>query len=181
VVVVQHMPEGFTGMLAARLDQTCPLRVEEARDGDRLQHGRVLIARGGRHLRVRAAAGGPVALFGAGPPVAGHRPSADVLFESVAAAFGPQCIGVVLTGMGEDGAAGLLAVHQARGFTIVQDEDSSVVFGMPRAAVARGGADQVLPLERIAESIVAAVRRKAQREPAPTPLALPAGPQGEDP
>jgi two-component system, chemotaxis family, protein-glutamate methylesterase/glutaminase len=181
VVVVQHMPEGFTEMLAVRLDQTCPLRVEEARDGDRLQHGRVLVARGGRHLRVRAAAGGPVVLFGGGPPVAGHRPSADVLFASVVAAFGPQCVGVVLTGMGEDGAAGLLAVRQARGFTIVQDEDSSVVFGMPRAAVARGAADQVLPLEGIAESIVAAVRRKAQREPAPAPVGLPTGPRGEEP
>ena len=125
---------------------------------------------------MRAAAGGPVVLFGGGPPVAGHRPSADVLFASVVAAFGPQCVGVVLTGMGEDGAAGLLAVRQARGFTIVQDADSSVVFGMPRAAVARGAADQVLPLESIAESIVTAVRRKAQREPVPAPLGLPAGP-----
>jgi two-component system chemotaxis response regulator CheB len=181
VVVVQHMPPGFTEMLAMRLDQTCALRVEEARDGDVLRQGRVVIARGGRHLRVRVTANGPVTLLGAGPPVAGHRPSADVLFASVASAFGPQSVGVVMTGMGEDGAEGLLAIRQARGATIAQDEDSSVVFGMPRAAALRGGADQVLPLERIAEAIVMAVQRKAQRECPPAPTALLAGRHGEVP
>ena len=158
VVVVQHMPEGgFTEMLARRLSQGCGLDVREARDGDALRDGQVLVAPGGRHLRVRRRAQGPLALVGGGEPVSGHRPSADVLFQSVAAEFGPHALGVLLTGMGEDGAAGLEAIRTALGQTLAQDEESSVVFGMPRAAIARGAVEQVLPLEKIPEAIVSAV------------------------
>jgi two-component system chemotaxis response regulator CheB len=167
VLVVQHMPEGFTEMLAARLGQSCPLPVAEARDGELLRHGRVLIAPGGRHLRVQATPGGVVTLVGRGPTVSDHRPSADVLFHSVAKEFGPRSVGVILTGMGDDGAAGLLAVRRALGETLAQDEDSSVVFGMPREALLRGAADRPTPLERIPDLIVAAVRRQARREAGP--------------
>jgi two-component system chemotaxis response regulator CheB len=165
VVVVQHMPEGFTAPLAQRLDASCGLIVKEAQDGDVLRRGRVLVAPGGRHLRVRRLPGAPVALLGSGPTVSGHRPSADVLFQSVAAEFGSRSVGVVLTGMGEDGAAGLQAIHRVLGATLAQDEESSVVFGMPRAAILRGAADQILPLERIAEAIEAAVQRQVRTEP----------------
>jgi two-component system, chemotaxis family, protein-glutamate methylesterase/glutaminase len=158
VVVVQHMPEGgFTEMLARRLSQGCSLDVREARDGDALRDGQVLVAPGGRHVRVRCGPQGALALVGGGEPVSGHRPSADVLFQSVAAEFGPRGTGVLLTGMGEDGAAGLQAIRAALGQTLAQDEESSVVFGMPRAAIARGAVQQVLPLEKIPEAIVCAV------------------------
>src|SRR5262249_29325945 len=127
VVIVQHMPPGFTEMLAARLDQSCPLVVEEARDGDVLRDGRVLIAPGGRHLRVRLTGAGPVTLLSGGPAVAGHRPSADVLFRSVAEHFAPHSVGVVLTGVGEDGAAGLGAIRRGLGAAIAPDAEASRV------------------------------------------------------
>jgi two-component system chemotaxis response regulator CheB len=164
VVVVQHMPEGFTALLAERLDRSCGLEVKEAQDGDVLRNGRVLIAPGGRHLRVRRLPRGPVALVGAGPAVSGHCPSADVMFESVAAEFGAHTVGVLLTGMGEDGAEGLQSMHRALGRTLGQDEESCVVFGMPRAAILRGAVDQVLPLERIPEAIVAEVTRQLRTD-----------------
>jgi two-component system, chemotaxis family, protein-glutamate methylesterase/glutaminase len=160
VVVVQHMPEGgFTEMLARRLSQGCGLDVREARDGDALRDGQVLVAPGGRHLRVRCGPQGALALVGSGAPVSGHRPSADVLFQSVAEEFGPRGMGVILTGMGEDGAAGLHAIRTALGQTLAQDEESSVVFGMPKAAIARGAVQQVLPLEKISGAIVAGIER----------------------
>jgi len=165
-VVVQHMPEGgFTEMLARRLSQGCGLDVREARDGDALREGQVLVAPGGRHLRVRSLPQGALALVGGGKPVSGHRPSADVLFESVAAEFGPRGMGVILTGMGEDGAAGLQAIRAALGQTLAQDEESSVVFGMPRAAIARGAVQRVLALEKIPEAIVCGIegRERAAR------------------
>jgi two-component system chemotaxis response regulator CheB len=165
VLVVQHMPEGFTASLAHRLDANSGLIVKEAQDGDVLRRGRVLVAPAGRHLRVRRLPGAPVAMVGSGPLVCGHRPSADVLFQSVAAEFGARSVGVVLTGMGEDGAAGLQSIHRGLGHTLAQDEESSVVFGMPRAAILRGAADEVLPLERIAEAIGSAVDRQVRLEP----------------
>ncbi|MET0551482.1 MAG: chemotaxis response regulator protein-glutamate methylesterase [Vicinamibacteria bacterium] len=167
VVVVQHMPEGgFTEMLARRLAQGCGLDVREARDGDALRAGQVLIAPGGRHLRVRRRAHGATALVGGGEPVSGHRPSADVLFESVASDFGSRGLGVLLTGMGEDGAAGLQAIRNAQGRTVAQDEESSVVFGMPRAAIARGAVQQVLSLEKIPAAIVAGIEELEQEHAA---------------
>jgi two-component system, chemotaxis family, protein-glutamate methylesterase/glutaminase len=159
VLVVQHMPEGFTRGLADRLNNLCGLSVREAQDGEPLQAGHVLVAPGGRHLRVGRARDGCVALLDRGPTVSGHRPSADVLFESVARAFGPRGVGVLLTGMGEDGAEGLAALRSAGGRTLAQDEESSVVYGMPRAAVQRGAVERVLPLERIADAVAAEVAR----------------------
>jgi two-component system chemotaxis response regulator CheB len=157
VIVVQHMPEGFTAMLAARLNQQCALPVREARDGEVLRQGHVYLAPGGRHLRVSGSPEGPRLIVSPGSPVSWHCPSVDVLFFSVAMEFGSRSIGVLMTGMGEDGAAGLEAIHHAHGQTFAQDEESSVVFGMPRAAILRGAVDEVVPLERLPEAIVAAV------------------------
>jgi two-component system chemotaxis response regulator CheB len=157
VIVVQHMPEGFTGMLAARLNQACALPVSEARDGELLRQGHVYLAPGGRHLRVGGTPDGPRLIVSPGSPVSWHCPSADVLFFSVAAEFGARSVGVLMTGMGEDGAAGMDAIHHARGQTFAQDEESCVVFGMPRAAIVRGAVDAVVPLERLPEAILAAV------------------------
>jgi two-component system, chemotaxis family, protein-glutamate methylesterase/glutaminase len=159
VLVVQHMPEGFTRLLAERLDNLCALSVHEAQDGEPLRAGHVLVAPGGRHLRVGPGRDGCVALLDRGPDVNGHRPSADVLFESVARTFGARAVGVLLTGMGEDGAQGFVALRRAGARTLVQDEESSVVFGMPRAAILRGAVERVLPLERIPDAVVAEVSR----------------------
>jgi two-component system, chemotaxis family, protein-glutamate methylesterase/glutaminase len=149
-VVVQHMPEKFTRSFAERLDRLCRVRVREAADGDRLLPGHVLIAPGNFHLEVnRQGASYLVRVFQA-PAVSGHRPSVDVMFTSCARAMGANAVGVILTGMGADGADGMLAMHQAGAHTIAQDEASCVVFGMPREAIARGGVDEVLPLPRIA-------------------------------
>ena len=159
MVVVQHMPVGFTEMLAQRLDQASAVSVREARDGEPLRNGTVLIAPAGRHIRVRHLEPEPIVLLSGGPAVSGHCPSVDVLFHSVAAEFGRRSVGVLLTGMGEDGASGLLAIRRMAGRTLAQDEESSVVFGMPRAAILRGAVDQVLPLERMPEAITAAAAR----------------------
>ncbi len=156
MVVVQHMPVGFTAMLAQRLNQASAVAVREARDGEPLRNGTVLIAPAGRHIRVRHLEPEPIVLLSGGPAVSGHRPSVDVLFHSVAAEFGRRSVGVLLTGMGEDGASGLLAIRRMAGRTLAQDEESSVVFGMPKAAIQRGAVDQVLSLERMPEAITAA-------------------------
>jgi two-component system chemotaxis response regulator CheB len=175
IVVVQHMPEGgFTEMLARRLAQGCGLDVREARDGDALRDGQVLVAPGGRHLRVGRRPHGALALVGGGEPVCGHRPSADVLFHSVAEEFGSRGMGVLLTGMGEDGAAGLQAIREALGQTLAQDEESSVVFGMPRAAIARGAVQQVLPLEKIPAAIVSGLEDLGRDQGVSIPRASPA-------
>jgi two-component system chemotaxis response regulator CheB len=167
VLVVQHMPEGFTGMLAQRLDQGCALHVREAADGDPLREGEVLVAPAGRQLRVRAGAGGASVRLSDEVLPGGHSPSADALFESLAAEFGPAAVGVLLTGMGEDGAAGFAALRGAGALTIAQDEESCVVFGMPRAAILRGAVERVLPLERIAASVLAQARRLSARAAPP--------------
>ena len=153
IVVVQHMPEGFTAAFAERLNRLCRIEVKEAAEGDRIVPGRALIAHGNRHLVLRGARGKYVAQLDDGPPVSGHRPSVDVLLDSVARAAGRDAVGIVLTGMGRDGARGLLAMRQAGARTIAQDEASCVVYGMPRAAVDNGAAQEVLPLSRIADSI----------------------------
>ena len=147
IVVVQHMPEGFTEMFAKRLDECCPLEVQEARSGDLLLAGRVLICPGNRHMMVRRMPRGDMAVLSDGPPVNGHRPSADVLFHSVAQEFSLMSVGVLMTGMGEDGAEGLGAIKAAGGMTIAQSEDTCVVSGMPRAAILKGYANKVIPLE----------------------------------
>ncbi len=153
-LIVQHMPEGFTRAFAARLDRECPMRVREARSGDRLEAGLALVAPGGRHLVVQDLGQGPHVCVVDGPLVSRHRPSVDMLFESVAATIGPRAIGIVLTGMGDDGARGMELLKRSGAFTLAQDEASSVVFGMPKAAIDRGAVDKVAPLDRIGEAVL---------------------------
>jgi len=154
-VVVQHMPEMFTAAFAERLNQHCQVFVKEGEDGDRVRPGCVLIAPGNRHtLVVRNGAQYAIRVTD-GPLVARHRPSVDVLFRSVAQAAGRNAVGVLMTGMGDDGAEGLLEMKRAGAATIAQDEATSVVFGMPRAAIERGAVEDTLPLHRIAGAILA--------------------------
>lgn len=145
VVVVQHMPPRFTAAFAERLNAILPLAVREARDGEALLPSTVYVAPGGLHLLVERDPAGLVASLRDDPAVR-HRPSADVLFRSAAAALGPRALAVLLTGMGSDGAQGMTAVAEAGGWTVAQDEATSVVFGMPRAAIELGAAREVLPL-----------------------------------
>jgi two-component system chemotaxis response regulator CheB len=152
-VIVQHMPEGFTRAFAERLDQQCAWKVKEAEDGERLQEGLALLAPGNRHLRLRSRGAGYRVGVAEGPLVSRHRPSVDVLFGSVAEAAGPDAVGVILTGMGDDGAEGLLAMRRAGAFTLAQDQASSVVFGMPKEAIRRGAAREIVPLPRMAAVI----------------------------
>lgn len=154
ILVVQHMPEGFTEMFAKRLDECCSLEVHEARSGDLLLAGRVLICPGNRHIMVRRMPRGDMVVLSDGPPVNGHRPSADVLFHSVAQEFSLTAVGVLMTGMGEDGAEGLGAIKAAGGMTIAQSEESCVVSGMPRAAILKGYANKIVPLEGLGHFLV---------------------------
>lgn len=150
MVVVQHMPEGFTSIFAGRLNQLTQVEVREAKNGDVLSAGTVLIAPGGQHLLLHRRQKQFVAEVKGGPPVSRHRPSVDVLFRSVAVSAGANAVGVILTGMGDDGARGMREMHDAGARTLAQDEASCVVFGMPQAAIARGGVDEVMSLERLA-------------------------------
>ena len=154
IVVVQHMPEGFTEMFAKRLDECCALEVQEARSGDLLLAGRVLICPGNRHIMVRRMPRGDMIVLSDAPPVNGHRPSADVLFNSVAQEFGLTSIGVIMTGMGEDGAEGLGAIKASGGMTVAQSEDTCVVSGMPRAAILKGYAKKIVPLDGLGSFLV---------------------------
>ena len=155
IVVVQHMPEGFTEMFARRLDECCALDVQEARSGDLLLAGRVLICPGNRHMMVRRMPRGDMAVLSDGSPVNGHRPSADVLFHSVAQEFGLTAVGIIMTGMGEDGAEGLGAIKAAGGVTLAQSEESCVVGGMPRAAIQKGFVGKVIPLDGLSAHLIA--------------------------
>jgi two-component system, chemotaxis family, protein-glutamate methylesterase/glutaminase len=154
IVVVQHMPEGFTEMFARRLDECCAIDVQEAKSGDLLVAGRVLICPGNRHIMVRRMPRGDMAVLSDGPAVNGHRPSADVLFHSVAQEFGLTAVGVIMTGMGEDGAEGLGAIKSAGGMTLAQSEDTCVVSGMPHAAIQKGHVTKVVPLDRLGAYLV---------------------------
>ncbi len=157
-LIVQHMPEMFTRSFAASLDSVSEMDVREARDGDRLRPGLALLAPGNRHMVLRRSGARYYVRIKDGPMVHHQRPSVDVLFHSVARYAGPNALGVLLTGMGEDGAAGLKAMHDAGSFTIAQDRESCVVYGMPRAAVELGAVDLQLPLDSIAPAILRFLR-----------------------
>jgi two-component system chemotaxis response regulator CheB len=159
IVIVQHMPPGFTATFAERLDGLCRMSVKEAEHGDRVLPGRVLLAPGGlRHMQVARSGGEYRVALREGEPVNYSRPAVDVLFESVAAAAGRNAAAALLTGMGKDGAAGLLAIRRAGGRTLAQDEATSVVFGMPQVAVSLGAVENTVPLERIPALLLVAVR-----------------------
>jgi len=160
MVIAQHIPAGFSTSFANRLNRLCKFEVKEAADGDRVQPGRALIAPGDFHMMLVKSGGGYAVTVRSGPRVHFQRPSVDVLFASVAEAKPAHSVGVLLTGMGADGAEGLLRMQQAGAMTIAQDEESCVVFGMPKAAIARGAAAQILPLTKIAHGIVAALASK---------------------
>lgn len=153
IAITQHMPERFTAMYADRLNQLCSMNVREAKDGDRLERGLVLIAPGNRHLQLRKSGGHYFAVVADGPPVNRHRPSVDVLFRSTAECAGADALGIILTGMGDDGARGLKLLHDRGARTIAQDEQTCVVFGMPKEAISLGAADHVLPLDQVAGAI----------------------------
>ena len=165
ILIAQHMPGGFTRSFAERLDRLCNIAVKEAEDGERILPGHAYIAPGTAHLKLARSGANYVARLDDGPPVNRHRPSVDVLFRSAAESAGRNAIGVLLTGMGKDGARGLLEMRQAGAFTFAQDEASCVVFGMPREGIALGGACDVVSLEHMAERILrqVAASGRAQR------------------
>jgi two-component system, chemotaxis family, protein-glutamate methylesterase/glutaminase len=153
IVVVQHMPPGFTNEFAKSLDRICPLDVKEAADGDAIQPGRILIAQGNKHLEVEKKSYNPVVRLSDTPLVSGHRPSADVLFASVAMAYQNHALGVIMTGMGRDGAQQLGTIYKEGGMTLGQDESSAVVYGMPRVAYELGHVMEQVPLQKMARRI----------------------------
>jgi len=153
-VVVQHMPAHFTTSFAQRLDSECAMNVKEADDGDRVVPGRVLIAPGGWHMLLARSGANYYVSLKDGPAVCRQRPSVEVLFNSVAKYAGSNAVGSILTGMGDDGATGLLNMRQAGAHTVAQDEQSCVVFGMPKEAIARGGAEEIVSLDRVAERLL---------------------------
>jgi two-component system chemotaxis response regulator CheB len=149
IVIVQHMPPGFTASFANWLDSCCKLQILEAVDGRAITSGQAVIAKGGQHLRVRVRQGQFVSVLGTDAPVNRHRPSVDALFDSVVTEAGARAHGILLTGMGDDGANGLLRLRQIGAMTIAESEESAVVFGMPKEAIARGAAAMVLGLDEI--------------------------------
>ncbi len=154
IVITQHMPPGFTTSFAARLDSLCKIRVEEARDGQRILPGHAYIAPGGHHLRIDRSGSNYVAVVEDTEPVNRHRPSVEVLFKSAARVLGPNALGIMLTGMGADGALAMREMKDAGSYNYVQDEASCVVFGMPRMAIQAGAAHEVLPLKQIAPALL---------------------------
>ena len=158
VVITQHMPPGFTKSYAARLDSLCRIRVKEAVDGDRILPGHAYIAPGGFHLSVERSGANYIARVRDGEPVNRHKPSVEVLFDSAARVVGQNALGVMLTGMGADGARAMKTMRDTGSWNVCQDEASCVVFGMPREAIAHGAAHEVLPLQRIAPALVERLR-----------------------
>ena len=155
IVIVQHMPPGFTASLARRLEQTSPFTAKEAADGDRLHSGQILVAPGGHHLEFDA---GGVARLTAEPPIHGVRPAVDITFASLAHLYGAHLMAVLLTGMGKDGARGLKMIQDRGGRTLAEDETTCVVYGMPKAAYDIGGVGALLPLPEIAPAIARACK-----------------------
>jgi two-component system chemotaxis response regulator CheB len=154
IAITQHMPEKFTAMYAQRLDGICAMNVREAKDGDRLVRGVVLIAPGGRHMQLRKAAGQYFVNVIDGPPVNRHKPSVDVLFRSASECAGSDILGIIMTGMGDDGARGMKLLHDGGARTIAQNEETCVVFGMPKEAIKLQAVDDILPLDHIARAIL---------------------------
>ncbi|MFB2601506.1 chemotaxis response regulator protein-glutamate methylesterase [Rhizobium phaseoli] len=154
MVIVQHMPEKFTDAFARRLNGLCEVEVKEAVDGDPVLRGHVLIAPGDKHTLLERQGARYHVSVKTGPLVSRHRPSVDVLFRSAARSAGSNAMGIIMTGMGDDGARGMLEMHQAGAYTVAQDEASSIVFGMPKEAIAKGGVDRVLPLDQIAREVM---------------------------
>jgi len=154
VLITQHMPETFTRTFAARLNGLCALAVKEAEHGDRVLPGHAYIAPGNRHMMLARSGANYTIAIGDGPPVSRHRPSVDVLFRSAANCAAENSLGIIMTGMGDDGAAGMLEMHRTGARTIAQDEESCVVFGMPKEAIARGGVDEVVPLPEISGRLI---------------------------
>ena len=163
IMIAQHMPAGFTHSFAQRLNGLCRIAVSEAQHGERILPGHAYIAPGGFHLSLTRSGANYVAQVDQAPPVNRHRPSVDVLFDSAAQHAGKNAIGVLLTGMGRDGAEGLLRMHQAGAHTLAQDEASCVVFGMPREAIALGAASEVAPLHEISQRLLAYLRSLGER------------------
>jgi len=162
VVITQHMPASFTGSFAARLDRGCAAQVAEAYDGAPLSPGKVWLAPGGAtHLEVVARSSGHHCRLRTADPVSGHRPSVDVLMNTVSDAAGERAVGVILTGMGRDGAAGLQRLHEAGGRTLGQDEATCIVYGMPKAAFQLGAVQRQLPIHRIGSTLVTMTNRRS--------------------
>ncbi len=159
IVIVQHMPENFTRAFAKRLDGLCNVSVKEAQNGDTVMRGHVLIAPGGRHTMLERQGARYLVSVREGPLVSRHRPSVDVLFRSAARSAGSNAVGIIMTGMGDDGARGLLEMKQCGARTFAQDEASCIVFGMPKEAIGRGAADKVIPLGSIARELLHATAR----------------------
>jgi two-component system chemotaxis response regulator CheB len=155
IVVVQHMPPGFTNEFAKSLDRVCPLDVKEAEEGDLIRPGRILIAQGNKHMEVERKSLASIVHLSDAPQVSGHRPSADVLFASVALSYGNRALGVIMTGMGRDGAEQLGNIYKEGGLTLGQDEASAVVYGMPRVAYELGHVMEQVPLDKMASRICA--------------------------
>jgi two-component system chemotaxis response regulator CheB len=153
IAIVQHMPERFTEMYAARLDGLCAMNIREAKSGDRIERGVALIAPGGKHMQLRKAGGQYFAVVADGPPVNRHKPSVDVLFKSAAECAGKDLLALILTGMGDDGARGMKLLHDKGARTIAQNEETCVVFGMPKEAIKLGAVDEVLPLGQMSAAI----------------------------
>ncbi|KTS00810.1 protein-glutamate methylesterase/protein-glutamine glutaminase [Pantoea dispersa] len=157
LLITQHMPPGFTRSFAERLNKLCQITVKEAEDGERILPGHAYIAPGAMHMELARSGANYVVKLNDGPPVNRHKPSVDVLFRSVAVNAGRNAVGVILTGMGNDGAAGMLEMHRAGAWTIAQDEASCVVFGMPREAIAMGGTSEVVDLGHISQHMLAKI------------------------
>jgi two-component system chemotaxis response regulator CheB len=160
ILIVQHMPEQITTTFSQRLNQICQMEVREARDNDRVVPGIALVAPGNRHMLLQRDGARYLVRIKDGPAVNHHRPSADVLFQSVARSAGPRAVGVLLSGMGADGAKGLLAMHENGACTLAQDEQTCVVFGMPKEAIRLGAVDKVVPLEHIPSAIISFLQRQ---------------------
>lgn len=163
IMITQHMPENFTRTFAERLDKLCALRVKEAVDNERVLPGHVYIAPGNQHLEVKRSGANYMTHLHSGAPVKRHRPSVDVLFNSAAKLVGRNAVGVILTGMGKDGAEGMLAMQAAGAYTLAQDEATSVIFGMPKEAIALGGVDEVLPLMQLPVRVIERLGQRINR------------------